>query len=515
MAQSIYHGLGIEHLTAHITVRAFRQAAGRTTGGNRPVDHGGVTQRVNDNRRPGQLRVTHGAVHHVVVGACVGTVAGHRVFNHRLAGGVAQSIYHGLGIEHLTAHIAVRAFRQAAGRTTGSDRPVDHGSMAGSHFVCNIAVAAGLAGVGRISALRTGRTRHNTCCVAMCTDPNPIHIIERCGISGGCKCAGFKIASIGVLQLDRGDGDLYIAGALNQLICQRLGSILYGSAHAFHTGNSCAGCCCVDVAVACERAAHPDRCIPLILQFDAAGACSAGCILHGNDDLIGGTAIVAPLVGIIEIQVDSRGQHAIGTIFHRNLSPGEQCYVLVNGNGAVLLHRYADVAVDGQIIILGVNAGGTYGQIDRGHGQIAVGRHCQSVSSLIVILGYRATGQTEHGAVCAVVAPINKCHGRIKLRAGHRNCSGGVFLGSMVERHRDFNVLHVVLGYGEYVIFHIGGLRTAPEIHDLEILINYAAAHYLNTAGTGDIAVAVQGAAVVYGNLASLFHLGKPGRTVR
>ena len=106
---------------------------------------------------------------------------------------------------------------------------------------------------------------------------------------------------------------------------------------------------------------------------------------------------------------------------------------------------------------------------------------------------------------------------RTERHTGHIDSSIGVFHCTVVECQRNFNILHVVLRQGEHAIFHICTLRTAAEVHHLEILINSSAVICGHAARTGDITVGVQRAAFIDGNTAVAFHFdkadGPTGRT--
>ena len=84
------------------------------------------------------------------------------------------------------------------------------------------------------------------------------------------------------------------------------------------------------------------------------------------------------------------------------------------------------------------------------------------------------------------------------------------FLRAGIQRQRHLNILDVVLGHGEYAVLHTCALAAAPEVRDLEHLVNRCAAVGGDRAGAGDKAVGIQRS--VHSDAAVAFHPHKTHR---
>ena len=167
------------------------------------------------------------------------------------------------------------------------------------------------------------------------------------------------------------------------------------------------------------------------------------------------------------------------------------------------------VVTDGQHELTGihVHTGNLHGQL--GQGAITVRIQIQAIGGGIVILHHVGTGLgTEHGI------GTDELDGSAVLHTGHIHRGVHVLGGAVLIGGGHLDVLHVILGGGEYqeALGQLGGLVTATEIHDLEILVDGSAA----LSGDGTVAVdvtpGVQGGAVVHINVRTGLHLDEAQR---
>ena len=133
--------------------------------------------------------------------------------------------------------------------------------------------------------------------------------------------------------------------------------------------------------------------------------------------------------------------------------------------------------------------------------------HHQAIRGAIISLDHMAACQIEHG-----IAFRNKGHGGTEICRRHVNGGIAVFRSTCIQGQRNLNILHIILRKREHTIVHIGGLRTAAEVHDLEHFIHGSASIGRHRAGTGDKAISIQGTAVINGNITIALHLYKATR---
>ena len=102
----------------------------------------------------------------------------------------------------------------------------------------------------------------------------------------------------------------------------------------------------------------------------------------------------------------------------------------------------------------------------------------------------------------------------LKTNQGNINRHITLLSCTSLQSHRDFNVLNIVLGHGEYsvaITHHTGGIVTAAPVHNLEALIDRTAVFNGNSTAALDVAPGVQITALIDGNGAARLHLNKAG----
>ena len=330
-------------------------------------------------------------------------------------------------------------------------------------------------------------------------DPNAIGI----GIGIGF---GLLVAAVSVLQHGGENGNFIIASTLDQLI----GHCLITNLSHGHTGFGAVdiGTALGDVDIALGRIhGTVDENGGIHHIGIGTGIGTAGNISQRLElavDTAGTEGVVAPLISIVNIHAVALSQRAACTCLHHHLSAGQHSNVLLDIDVAAAVHLDGNVAVDGQLVVLGVDVGGTHVHGNSGHSQSTIGLYDQAVGAAIVGLGNGAGGQIEHTA-----AGTDKGHGRSKVRAGHIDGGIAVLGGTVLQSQRHLDILHVVLGQREHTVVHIGTLRAAAEVHELEHLVHGSTVLGGNGTGTGDETVGIQGTTVIHGDGAVALHLDK------
>ena len=309
------------------------------------------------------------------------------------------------------------------------------------------------------------------------------------------------IVTVSILQLGGGQGDFGITGILNQLIGNGLGAGIddcLTGAGGIDIGTAGSG---IDITLGgIHSTVHANGSIHKVRIGTGIG--SAGGINDRCKLLVGtGVSKIAPLVCIIDIDIAAVSQRAGCAGGNIDFGARQECHILIDGNGTAV-DIDSDIAVDGQLIILGVDRAGTNGHIDGGQGQVAVGFHHQTVPAAVIALDNVAVCQIEHG-----IAASNKANRRAKVRTGHINGGIGIFLGAGIEGQGDLNILDVILGQGEYAVFHFGTLGAATEVRNLEHLVNAGTGVGGDRAGAGDETIGIQGTAIIDGDVAAALHL--------
>ena len=317
--------------------------------------------------------------------------------------------------------------------------------------------------------------------------------------------AGGIVNDLPTFPCGQGQGDLYISSRfLKQLIGYCLGTVLNFDCTV--AGNVCTACGGVNIS---QRGI--DGAVHLYLSiFEVcvgSGIDSAGGIHYGNKGLIGGAGVVAPIVYVINIHIVARAKDAFGIFANDNFRAGKEGDILIDGN---IASHYLNghITVDGQFVVFRVNAGGTYCHVDRGKGYITVGFYNEAVGGFVIVFYNVTTGQVEH---CVLLR--NKLYSRAKFRAGHIDGGIGIFLSAGANGQGHFDVLEIVLRQGEYAVFHIGGLCTATEVHNLEVFIDAGTVFCCNGACTVNIAVGIERTAIFDGDSAVCLHLDKADST--
>ena len=312
-----------------------------------------------------------------------------------------------------------------------------------------------------------------------------------------------------MLQLGGGDGDLGIPiRALHMLIGHGLGTGLGlhdTVAGAVDIGTALGS---VDVTLgSIHRAVDQNGSILQVRGSTRVG--SAGGILCRHKLHCACADKFAPLVAVVYIDVVTGSQLKLRTFGNGNLNTGEQGQVLLHGNLASLVDLKGNVGVNGQFIVLGVDAGSGHFQAQILHLQLAVDSNDHPVSCAVITLGDAAALQGEH-----CFAGTNElCRGRIVItetKNRHSQGTKAIFRCSCLHSHRHFNVLDVVLRQRKYrTVCHATGFSTAAEIMDLEALIGRSTALNSNGTGAGNVAPGIKGA--VDGDGAAALHFDHTG----
>ena len=552
-----------ESLAATAAMGTLGQTGGSTGGSNGGVNHGVVTQSLTQSlaaNRAGTGLGTGSTLRQAVTlgrndllcsedlaasaamaarGQTVGSTSG---INSRINDLVVTECRNDLLCnDGLAATVAVAARGQTVGSTGRSNGGVSHSvvtqsclqlgaaydtglsvravctlaqSMAGgrNNVLCNDdLVTYGAMLTGSQTGLGTGRSNgliHNLGMTG-CSDllnrsiTAAANDLLGAGLGTGCICnhiaaARGVVGDIPTVLNRAGQRNLNVAGILNELVGYLLSTV--GDLNGTGTGNISTACGGVDITLGCINGTI-DHDLGVYQVSLGSGVGSAGGIAYSQELIVSRAYVITPLVGIVHVHVDTGAQGTIGSLTDDDLRAGEECNVLIDGNVTLnSLNRH--VVLDTQIIVLGVDAGGTDGHVDGGYGDVAVCGEDKSVSALIVILHNVAGGQVEH---CAAIG--NEGNSRAELGAGHVHGGVCVCLGTGVDGQGNLDVLQIVLRQGEHTVFHIGGLRTAAEVHDLEVLIDVSAVVGNDGTATGNEAVCIQSTAVVDNDGAVLSHL--------
>ena len=420
-------------------------------------------------------------------------------------GGRLAFVLHGIvakGVDHLvggvvaagTGFVGFPALFQAGGRLT----LVLHGIVVkGSQH----------RGV-RMSAVRTGQCLQTGLGTGGCLRGSPVvctlHALfgpESIGIGIDTdRAGGLEKCSVGIFQFGGGNGNLRVSRVLDQLIGNGLGAGLddqLAAARGMYIGAAGGG---VNIAsTGIHKAVHPYIHIHQIRL--GAGIGSAGGIGHRNKCFVAGTRKTAPVICVIGIEADSGVQLTCGIFLHDNLYAGQQGKVLRNGNGVSAADPNCNIAVDGQLVVFGVNGAGANAHADGRHGHRSVGLHDQAIRGSIIAFYNIAIRHVEHTAAFAY-----KRHCRAKIGIGHINGGVAVFRRSAVEGQGHFDILDIVLGQGEHAVIHVGTLGAAAEVHDLKVFIHRGSVVGNHAAIARDKAIGVQRTAVVHGDIAAALH---------
>ena len=291
--------------------------------------------------------------------------------------------------------------------------------------------------------------------------------------------------------------NFYIAAILNKLICFGLGTMLdlngtiTGDIRA--TGGSVnVTCGCVNCAINYNLSIY-NVCI-------GPSVFSTRSITYRDKSLISRTTISTPIISIVDVNVISTSKGTLSTLANDNLGTGEECDILVDCDiTGHCLHGH--VVLNTKLVVLRVNARCTDRHIDRRYGYITICLNNESVGILIIILNNIPTSKVKHSVLVG-----NKCYCRTKISARHIHSSVRILRCAGIESKRNLNILEIVLRKREYAIIHIGGLCTATEVHDLEVLINSCTTLSNNGTRANNKAVCKKLTSIIDCNLAIVIH---------
>ena len=298
-------------------------------------------------------------------------------------------------------------------------------------------------------------------------------------------------------------GNFYVTGTLNELMCYFLSTVC--DRNVTVTGNIRTACSGVNITCRCiDRAIDHD--------FGIHKICIRSCIIsawsiaYRNKLLITRSGIITPFVCIVNIDVVTFAKCTFCIFTDDDFRTGEECNILIDRD-ITGYHFNRHVILNTQLIVLGVDAGGTDSHIDGGNGYIAISRDHQAVGVFVIILDNVAVCQVEHSSTLC-----NKCNRRTEILFRHENRGIRVFRRSGPDSQRNLDVLEIILGKREYSVIHIGGLGTAAEVHDLEVFIHLGTAVCNNRTAAGDETVCIKRTAVIDGDGAVLSHINTADR---
>ena len=331
-----------------------------------------------------------------------------------------------------------------------------------------------------------------------------MELLRTCFGTGCCfQYFAFNSSVVGdfpIFVCGQGQGNFYVTGTLNELIRYFLSTVC--DLNVTVTGNLRTACGGVNITIGCINGTIDNDLGIYEIRF-GSGIRSAGSIAYRNKLHITRSGILTPFVCIVNIDVVTFAKCTFCIFTDDDFRTGEECNILIDRD-ITGYHFNRHVILNTQLIVLGVDAGCTNGHIDGGNGYVTISRDHQSVGGFIVILDNVAVCQVEHRT-----AACNKCNRRAEISAGHVYRGIRVFRRAGPDGQRNFNVLEIILGKREYAVLHIRGLRTATEVHDLEVFVYARTFVCDNGAATGDEAVCVQRTAVVYGDGAVYCHIDK------
>ena len=471
--------LGNQYCITDRAVLAFGQTGCGTGSSNCLVNHFRVTGSRN-NSLSNQNFAADGAVLAFGQASC-GTGSSNCLVNHfRVTGSRNNS----LSNQNFAADGAVLAFGQTGCGTGSSNCRINHFRVTLGFAFRGAAKGAGLGGGA------------GCVCPVMDTFAGPCAIIIFIGFRGTC-CLG--ISTVRVFQLRRGYRNLGIACTLYQLIGNGCSTGIDLDRTISNTADIRTAGCGIQIARAgIQGACYLNGDIRKVCRGSGIGL--ARCIFDGDELLVRGAAEVAPIVAVVNIDADAICQLQGCAFVNDYLGARKHRKILSEGYGATL-DIDGNVAVQGQFVVAGADAGKTNLQLDSGNGNIAVYIDHQTVGSAVIPLDKVSAGQAEHTAALS-----KEIHGGGEVHFGHIQAGISRLLGAGMQRQGHFDVLDVILGNGEYAIFHIGTLGAAAEIRKLEVFIDIGAAVCGNGAITGDEAPGIQAAAIVHGDGRAGFH---------
>ena len=244
---------------------------------------------------------------------------------------VTQGVDHFLSSQDCVTYGAVLAFGLTRCGTGSRNSCVDHFGVARGWNLLSVAVSTVnriLTDEGLHTCFGTGSRFGNNLGVFVGTCsfcPGAVFV----GIGASDCGTGANIGVIRIYQLSRGDGDLGIACTLNQLVSFSLGTWIDHYNRAINAANICAARGCVQIAFRTVYSTRYDNfCIYQI--FLCTGILLTRSIVDREQFFIYGTAIIAPLIGIIHIEVNTFIQANSCTAVNLHNSTWQQDKILTN-----------------------------------------------------------------------------------------------------------------------------------------------------------------------------------------
>ena len=420
-------------------------------------------------------------------------------------GGVAQCSNRFLLDDHFAADVTMGALGQAGVGAVGGNRGIGDGGVAQCRNDFGLFIGTDRAGQLLLTGSIAVGLGDRFFADLMAGAPESIGI----GIgTGGGSCG---VAVIAVLQLGSSQRNLGIAGILNQLVGHGVGT---GGTHnhlAIAGGDDVgAAGSGIDIAGGCIDSAV-DNNLGILQVLIRTGILLSGSIGHGHQLLVGRAAEVAPLIHIIDKDLFAGAQLADSACLDLKFHTGQNSQILADGDIAAALDPDGHIAVEGQIVVSGVNVCAGNPQAHRGHAHIALQFYDQTVGGTIIALGHRALRHGEHGATGA-----NKGHGETLLtKKGNRNTGIALFGGARHQGQRCLYILHIILAEGENPVIHIQRLGAATEVRELEALIDRGTTLGGNGTGAGNEAPGIQRTTIGNSDGAVRIQVHKAGRTGR
>ena len=308
-----------------------------------------------------------------------------------ISGSMAQSGNNFLRNQDFVTDRAVLALGQTGFGTGGRNRCIHSLSVTGcrNHFGVAVTTVDGiLTGEGLQAVGGTGSRSGDGLIVGMVTflDPDTIGVgICTAGIGG------HHMSAVSIFQLGRSQRNLGISGvrgisSLDHLIGNRLSTRLQLHDRPLNTSYRCTTSGGVSIAGRCiNRTFNHNGGIHQISLGTGIG--SSGCVSNRDESLVTRTCIAAPFIGVIHVNVDAGAKGADRVFTNNDLRTWQHCNVLIDGDIAAV-GADSQVAVNRQLIILGIDGAGANGHIDRRDSHVAVGFDDQAVRCTIITLGH-------------------------------------------------------------------------------------------------------------------------------
>ena len=330
--------------------------------------------------------------------------------------------------------------------------------------------------------------------------------------------SGSQIGAVAIHQLSRGHCQQSACGSTgliscNILTCAGCHDDLTGLLGGLDGGTTLGGV---------QEAVDPDGTIDIqhgIVQVLGLGTGigTAGSIAHGTHVQIAGVGegevALHPLITVIDNQTVAVAQcidclfgvadDQLGVCSNIHFHTGQQSKALVDGSDTGL-QIDDNVIGNGQDIVHGVHIGAAQRHFHAVELCVAGEIHLQAVTVLNVVLGNgRACLGNEH------TAGAHELNSSTQAHLAHEHRSSHIFLSTGFIGGGNLNILDIVLVDGEHFqrFGHIGGMGTATEVGELEVLIHLGTGLGGDGTGTLDIAPAVEVCAGVQGNGGAGLHL--------